>query len=93
MRRFGLVFVVLSGCAGVDNYQPPVYQVPMSYQPPVQRAPVSNGVIVSEPVESVSEVSPPAPPVPAATPSPFKEVPPKGKGDLPPALEAVPPKG
>ena len=44
-----------------------------------------------EPVESV-EVSPPAPPVPAVSPSPFKEVPPKGK-DLPPALEAVPPKG
>ena len=89
MRVSRLLVLGLCGCAGVDHYQP-VYQVPVSYQP-VPRAPVSGGVIVSEPVESV-EVSPPAPPVPAVSPSPFKEVPPKGK-DLPPALEAVPPKG
>lgn len=89
MRVSRLLVLGLCGCAGVDHYQP-VYQVPVSYQP-VSRAPVSGGVIVSEPSESV-EVSPPAPPVPAVSPSPFKEVPPKGK-DLPPALEAVPPKG
>lgn len=66
MRFSRLLLVGLSGCAGVDCCQP-MYQANVPYSPPVTlRAPVAEGeVIVSKPG--------PVEPVPAVSPSPFKD--------------------
>ena len=66
MRFSGFLLLGLSGCASFDCCQP-MYQANVPYSPPVTlRAPVADGeVIISKPG--------PVEPVPAVSPSPFKD--------------------
>jgi hypothetical protein len=69
MKYSRLLLIGLSGCASFDCCQP-VHQSYTPYSPPVTlRAPVAEGeVIVSKPSEAG-----PVEPVPAVSPSPFKD--------------------
>ena len=66
MKIARLLLLGLCGCAGVDCCQP-MHQAIVPYSPPVTlRAPVADGeVIISKPG--------PVEPVPAVSPSPFKD--------------------
>ena len=72
MRYLRFLLVGLSGCASMDCCQP-MHQANVPYSPPVTlRAPVAEGeVVVSKPVEEVK--AGPVEPVPAVSPSPFKD--------------------